>query len=68
MFPAKGGAIFVDGGTSDHAARMLLSETKQVRFLHLAPKSVRKRRHSITDECAELLWMLRVQIALPLPT
>ena len=29
---------------------------------------VRKRRHSITDECAELLpRMMRVQISLPLP-
>src|SRR5262249_37405294 len=47
----------------------LLSETKQVLFLHPAPDSVRKRRHSITDECAELLpRMMRVQISLPLPT
>jgi hypothetical protein len=46
----------------------LLSETKQVRFLHPAPKSARKRRHSITEQCAELLpRMMRVQISLPLP-
>ena len=44
----------------------LLSETKQVRFLHPAPS--RKGRHSITDECAELLpRTMRVQISLPLP-
>src|SRR5579864_924739 len=28
----------------------LISETKHIRFLHPAPESVKKRRHSITDE------------------
>src|SRR3984957_6134352 len=45
----------------------LLSETKWVRFPHPAPTAT-KRRHSITDQCSELLpRMMRVQISLPPP-
>src|SRR6266436_9754212 len=45
----------------------LLSETKWVRFPHPAPRATTKR-HSITDQCAELLpRTMRVQISLPLP-
>ncbi len=45
----------------------LLSETKWVRFPHPAPIAT-KRRHSITDQCSELLpRTMRVQISLPLP-
>ena len=45
----------------------LLSETKWVRFPHPAPRAT-KRRHSITDQCSELLpRTMRVQISLPLP-
>ena len=45
----------------------LLSETKWVRFPHPAPGAI-KRRHSITDQCSELLpRTMRVQISLPPP-
>ena len=45
----------------------LLSETKWVRFPHPAPGAT-KRRHSITDQCSELLpRTMRVQISLPSP-
>src|SRR6266849_4175922 len=45
----------------------LLSETKWVRFPHPAPEAT-ERRHSITDQCSELLpRMMRVQISLPPP-
>ena len=45
----------------------LLSETKWVRFPHPAPRTT-KRRHSITEQCSELLpRTMRVQISLPLP-
>src|SRR2546425_343017 len=45
----------------------LLSETKWVRFPHPAPRAT-TRRHSITDQCSELLpRTMRVQISLPLP-
>src|SRR6266403_1773042 len=45
----------------------LLSETKWVRIPHPAPRAT-KRRHSITDQCSELLpRTMRVQISLPLP-
>ena len=46
----------------------LLSETKQVRFPHPAPELLSSRRHSITEQCAELLpRTMRVQISLPPP-
>src|SRR5213082_531624 len=45
----------------------LLSETRRVRFPHPAPRAT-KRRHSITEQCAELLpRTMRVQISLTLP-
>ena len=45
----------------------LLSETKWVRFPHPAPRAT-TRRHSITDQCSELLpRRMRVQISLPPP-
>src|SRR5271168_3810746 len=45
----------------------LLSETKWVRFRHPAPIAT-TRRHSITDQCSELLTRaMRVQISLPPP-
>ena len=45
----------------------LLSETKWVRSPHPAPIAT-MRRHSITDQCSELLpRTMRVQISLPLP-
>ncbi len=51
----------------DGRCTRLLSETKWVRFPHPAPE-LAKRRHSITDQCSELLpRTMRVQISLPPP-